>query len=265
MHDSQALFHAVVSPRSEPGVAPRTLVFVAHSDDETIALGSRLSRHRDSLFLHATDGAPSEESARYHGFPTLDAYRDARRDEVARALLCAGLRPEQCHSLDIPDQQLSLRMGDAAERLHRALVEHAPAAILTHPYEGGHPDHDACAAITAAALRRLPAAQRPLHIEAAFYHQGPDGIQTGQFLPGSGDALVFSLDRDEQRVREQLLNVFATQADTLSYFFTKTECFRVAPAYDFSLPPHPGKLFYEQFAWGMTGARFRELAAELLR
>jgi hypothetical protein len=41
----------------------------------------------------------------------------------------------------------------------------------------------------------------------------------------------------------------------------EVERFRPAPAYDFTAPPHEGKLFYECFDWGMNGARFRELAA----
>jgi len=42
------------------------------------------------------------------------------------------------------------------------------------------------------------------------------------------------------------------------------ERFRAAPVYDFTQAPHPGKLFYENFDWGMTGERWRDLAAEAL-
>jgi N-acetylglucosamine malate deacetylase 2 len=42
------------------------------------------------------------------------------------------------------------------------------------------------------------------------------------------------------------------------------ERFRPAPVYSFTEPPHPGKLFYENFDWGMTAERWRRLAAEAL-
>ena len=35
------------------------------------------------------------------------------------------------------------------------------------------------------------------------------------------------------------------------------EAFRVAPEYDFTQPPHPGVLFYEQFKIGMTWREWR--------
>jgi hypothetical protein len=37
--------------------------------------------------------------------------------------------------------------------------------------------------------------------------------------------------------------------------------FRPAPDYDFSQPPHSGKLYYEHFDWGMSGERWRLFAA----
>jgi hypothetical protein len=36
---------------------------------------------------------------------------------------------------------------------------------------------------------------------------------------------------------------------------------RPAPLYDFTKPPHAGKLWYESLGWSMTGRRWRELAA----
>ena len=41
---------------------------------------------------------------------------------------------------------------------------------------------------------------------------------------------------------------------TVPYFIN------LAPDYDFSEPPHSGKLWYECMGWPMTGVRWRELA-----
>jgi hypothetical protein len=62
-----------------------------------------------------------------------------------------------------------------------------------------------------------------------------------------------------------MLGCFRTQSETLAPFGVDAERFRLAPAYDFAQPPHPGALFYEQFDWGMTGDRFRAIAREVLQ
>jgi hypothetical protein len=38
------------------------------------------------------------------------------------------------------------------------------------------------------------------------------------------------------------------------------ERFRAAPAYDFTVSPHTGRLHYEHCNWGMTAERWREFA-----
>ena len=56
-----------------------------------------------------------------------------------------------------------------------------------------------------------------------------------------------------------------TQRQMLSQFTTEVERFRPAPAYDFTSPPHDGKLHYETFDSGMTGHEWRRNAREALR
>jgi len=53
-----------------------------------------------------------------------------------------------------------------------------------------------------------------------------------------------------------------SQAHVLQYFPVTEEPVRRAPRYDFGKPPHAGDLYYEGFAWGVSGARWRSLAKE---
>ena len=62
-----------------------------------------------------------------------------------------------------------------------------------------------------------------------------------------------------------MLACFATQAATLAPFGATYELFRAAPHYDFTQPPHAGALHYERHDWGMTGRRWRSLAAGAAR
>jgi hypothetical protein len=107
----------------------------------------------------------------------------------------------------------------------------------------------------------LPA---PLIVESAFYHAGPQGIETACFLPHaeSKSEICCVLSSEEKERKQALLACFASQQETLRYFTAEHECFRVAPHYDFHRPPHSGQLFYEQYPWGMTPERFCELACQ---
>ena len=64
--------------------------------------------------------------------------------------------------------------------------------------------------------------------------------------------------------KRRMIDCFATQRWLLEQFDLATERFRLAPEYDFRLPPHPGELHYETLGWGMTGAEWRQRAADAL-
>jgi LmbE family N-acetylglucosaminyl deacetylase len=262
---SQDLFaRAIADEDSQLPTPPAMLVF-AHPDDEVVALGARIGRFRSALFVHVTDGAPrNEQDSQAHGFATLEEYRESREEELRRALLMAGLQNVSRERLEVPDQEASLHLAQLTDRILHILLEQKPEVVFTHPYEGGHPDHDACAFAVRRAVLRLSASRQPapMIIEPAFYHAGPRGIETGCFLPGVNEAqeITCRLSRKEQMRKQALLACFSSQQATLRYFTTEHECFRIAPHYDFRKTPHPGSAFYDKFSWGMTSRRFCELA-----
>jgi len=99
------------------------------------------------------------------------------------------------------------------------------------------------------------------------YHSRCGAFATGEFLPGNSGMPVSTawLNNREQALKKRMYTCFRTQASVLAPFSVETERFRPAPRYDFSKPPHPGTLFYEQHPWGMTGARFRSHVVETLQ
>ena len=261
---------------------PNLLVILAHPDDEVLALGGRLERLRQSFLLCCTDGAPaSGDDARDHGFSDLETYRQARRSELAAALKLAGL-PDSCaetllikstsgESGAVADQAAVFHLTALTMAIMREIGHRRPEAVLTHPYEGGHPDHDSCAFAVHAAVRLVPPIIRPLVLEAPFYHAGKNGMRTGAF-PGDSSSgteaarsciscVLSAAERDSKRDR---LACFVSQRRTLAQFALNREQFRIAPTYDFSRPPHGGELLYERFPWGVSGKQFRERAISAL-
>jgi LmbE family N-acetylglucosaminyl deacetylase len=240
----------------------RTALVVAHPDDETIAAGAILRLLPNLLLVHITDGAPRDmRDARSHGFEFPAQYAAAREVELQSALALAGVDPIRLR-LDVPDQEASYNMATIAAQLGDAFLAHDIQTIITHAYEGGHPDHDA----TALAVHRA-AAGRPI-LEFAGYHAGPDAEMTVQrFLPNGPETppeTRIQLDPEEAANKQAMLDCFKTQSGILDLFGASVERFRPAPHYDFTTPPHDGPLNYENWGWPITGQQWRDLAAQAL-
>lgn len=217
------------------------------------AWGARLT------IVHLTDGSPRNGAdAKRVGFESREAYADARRDELREALALARIRPEQCRQFGFTDQEAGFHIPEIIEKLRAQVQETGARRILAHPYEGGHPDHDTAALAAAIVSQDM---QVPLW-EFTSYHAGC----FGDFLPNSAsDSVERNVLTPEQRVmKRKQFDCFRSQQHVLKYFPIQEEKFRPAPRYDFTRPPHAGRLHYEQLGWDWTGERWRSLAAEVL-
>lgn len=229
-----------------PLLALKTVVIVAHPDEETLACGALLPRLSDVTIVHVTDGAPrGPAEARRHGFVHWAEYARARRAELERATTIAGVPAPALKSLGLPDQGAAFGLAG----LTRVLLGFIAGAglVLTHAYEGGHPDHDAVAFAVAAARARMRG-RGPAVIEMPLYRR-PE--------PGEGVARL-RLTPDERARKARMLAEFVTQQEALMAFGVRDEVYRIAPEYDFTRPP--GEVLYDRFDWGMTGGRFAQLA-----
>ena len=243
----------------------RLLLVVAHPDDETIAMGGQLRRFRDALLVHITDGAPRDgEDARRHGFADCVGYAAARRRELAAALIAGEAATMRTVAIGIPDKQSFLDLAGLSRQLADLLRREQPVAVLTHAYEGGHPDHDAAAFAVQAACLIMPPEDRPAIIEMPFYHARDGKMITGRFLPRATEEIVVVLGETDLRRKHLMAECFDTQRELLPLFDLSRECFRLAPFYDFGEPPHSGTLLYETFGWGIAGADWRRHAVEAL-
>jgi LmbE family N-acetylglucosaminyl deacetylase len=240
------------------------LIVAAHPDDETIGLGGQFGKLIEPCVIHVTDGAPRSISSEKD-------WAAMRRGELLAAMGIAGLEERQCLELRAVDQESSFSLVDLTSRLVTHLVEIRPQVVFTHPYEGGHPDHDACAFMVQAAgviLNRRGIAP-PLRCEFASYHNGcRDGsgcwMEVGEFLPGP-TAETIDLGPGERDRKQRMFDCFPSQHHMLEQFPIAMERLRMTPVYDFSLPPHDGKVFYEDKNWGVTGEEWRRLAVDALR
>jgi N-acetylglucosamine malate deacetylase 2 len=254
-----ALLDAIADPERRRIAARDVAVVVAHPDDETVGCGALLARMDEARLVLVTDGAPRNlADARAHGFANASAYAAARRRELATALEAAGAMARKLIVLGIPDQQAARQLPALSRRLADLFRREAIAEVLTHAYEGGHPDHDATAFAVHAAARLLAREGRRLSVlEMPFYRLGPEGMLAQSIAGPADDAVVTELTEEERARKQRMMQAHATQQGVLAAFGTDAERFRPAPNYDFTVLPNEGALYYAGRDWGLTGEEWQ--------
>lgn len=245
VHGHDGLLQRLAAPE-RPLLPLKTVVIVAHPDEETLCCGALLPRLTDLTIVHVTDGAPrAPADARRRGFGHWAEYARARRRELERAATIACVPIPSLKSLGLPDQGAALRLAT----LTRAVLGFIAGAdlVLTHAFEGRHPDIDAIAFAVAAARGRMRG-RRPAAIEMPLCRQEQ---------PGDSVARLWLTPAERAR-KARMLAEFVTQQETLLAFGVRDEFYRIAPERDFTQPPE--EVLYDQFDCGMTGGRFAQLA-----
>jgi LmbE family N-acetylglucosaminyl deacetylase len=246
----------------------RCSVIVAHPADEVVGAGCLISKLVDVTVLHVTDGAPRDmQDAKAAGFEACNAYARARRDECLAALAIANVAEDHVVDLEIPDHCASTCLADLTKKIATFLQQSAPDIVVTHPYEGGHPDHDATAFATHAALRlmKLNGFKPPALFEMGLHPSEDYKARVPDFLPGpERETTTLSLDDRAREMKQRMFACFETQRESLDASPIGPEKFREPLVYDFTFPPQAGKLYYEQFAWAPTGQEWQSLACDAL-
>ena len=239
-------------------VLGRTLVLVAHPDDEVIGCGALLQRMKQAIVVFCTDGAPHDDYF-WKRFGSREDYAKLRQEEARRALACVGPHAEPEFLADrnpaFVDQQLFRCLPQAFDALGSVMGERRPDALLTLAYEGGHPDHDSCCFLASQLAKEHTIAAW----EFPLYHRSVDGVGVKQeFAASDGQEFVLHATADEQDAKRRMLAAYASQGDIAQHFGVELERVRPLANYDFSRPPLPGVLNYEAWQWPISGGQVAE-------
>ena len=247
-------------------LAPHIAIAIAHPDDETIGCGAFLCRTSASTVIVVTDGSPRNPAdATRLGFRSAEAYAQARFAEMRMALQIAGISDSQLIALGLRDQDAAREIIPLARRLAEIFTSRNSHIVLTHAYEGGHPDHDATALAVHLAAKRLAKGGHELDIyEMPFYRLDGDQPVLQSFAPGAAQAITILLGPEEREQKHRMMQKFVTQKSVLAPFEIDAELFRPAAFQKFSELPNGGKLLYERHDWGMTGERWLSLTRDAM-
>ncbi len=87
----------------------RTLVLVAHPDDECIAFGALLQRMREPVVVFATNGSPQDPYF-WQQYGSREAYAGLRREEAFASMHAAGVK-DVIFLSDMPGGEQAGRSG----------------------------------------------------------------------------------------------------------------------------------------------------------
>lgn len=242
----------------------RTLVLVAHPDDESGGCAALLQRITDPIVVFATDGAPADKFF-WAPFGSREAYSRLRRQEALRGLAGIGIR--SVHFLDdysgaqFLDQQLHQGLPAAISALDALVRHYRPHAILAPAYEGGHPDHDACSFMGSVIgdIHAIPVWEMPL------YHRRKNGhILCQKFRDPDGTEVRIKCTASELFNRNALIMNYASQTDLGEFVKSKIEYFRPQRSYDYTKPPHEGVVNYEAWGWPISATNVSRSFEHLL-
>jgi len=236
------------------------LGFFGHFDDDSTISGTMNLLVRNGWEVHIAWITTAGGVGGIYGEP---------EERIAEARLAAGVMgipPERQHYLGFPDRGVVDQLPEAVDKATALIAEVRPSLVITCAYEGGHTDHDATPLAAYVAGRRLdfPFAR----FEVPTYNTSGPWImpyRVNGFIKAWGPWKYMRLDREGYHVRKKVRHTYQSQ-----WFFMypegsiglwrhlrgQGEPIRATPDYDFTQPPHPGKLLWQRGPGVKTGESF---------
>lgn len=221
------------------------LILCPHPDDEIVGAAGAIQRAvADGARVHVawlTTGVPSRQTlwpwAR-NGHASMVARRRQESEEAADLL---GYRT--AFRQNVPTRNLRHALAQTLQRIDQTLDRLNIATVWCPAYEGGHQDHDAACYLASRLSEHVPV------WEFAEYNYAGGGVNSQDFIRRTGFEMPLKLTPSEISLKRRALRIYKSERGNLGYVGWSRECFRPLAPYDFSLPPHPGRTFYQRFQW----------------
>jgi LmbE family N-acetylglucosaminyl deacetylase len=220
----------------------RVLLLIPHPDDEVAGCAAAIARARTGgatfFALYLTTGVPI--TGRWWGRQSYDTRVTRRRGEALA--VAEALRVEPAAFSPCPARQLRDHLDDARRMICALVTQLGIDGLWAPAYEGGHQDHDAANFLASTLAAALPV------VEWAEYTAWPQ-VRSQAFPISDGAETVLLLEPGEAAAKARLLARYRSERGNLGHIRCRQESLRPLHPYDYRRPPHPGRLFYQRFAW----------------
>lgn len=212
----------------------RILVLSPHQDDESLGLATFLQRMQgDKYIVYLTNGAPHkgypiQKNKMFPPFSNPDEYAAVRKKEALKATRILEIPCANITFWDSVDSCLALDLEQRFDDLKGLINRINPDIILSPPYEGAHPDHDACA-VLAKTINRTCAGKVKCY-EYALYNQVGGIPRFNDFMTDSdSEEYAIMASPEELRLKNLIIDCYISQkGDIVDRFPRDIE--RIRPA-----------------------------------
>ena len=233
-------------PNPKGPFGSRILILAAHPDDEIVACAAAIGRAQQqgsTIFVHyLTHGCVARKTLWRWQRKHYNAYVERRLSEAAKAARFLNLTPTG----NVPKRaarHLWRELSKVDSELRQLVTSFQIDQLWVPAYEGGNADHDALNALASKYASRYRV------FEFAEYNFYEKRARSHLFPFPNGTEETITLTPQEQENKRMALEIYQSEKRNLNYVKTEHECFRALTTYNYSLPPHPGKLWYTRFQW----------------
>ncbi len=238
------------------------LILAPHPDDEVVgccaAIGRARARQCRVRVAFLTTGVPPRDSM-WHWQRGSAYERRLRRRHAESCAVASELGVDVCHRSEVPSRELRHHIAQTARTVCALLEEVRSPTLWVPAYEGGHQDHDVANFIGSLFVVKSQV------WEFSEYNFRGGRTRSHAFPIDDGHERAIFLSATEAERKARLLALYESERGNLGHIGTCREIFRPLPEYDYSRPPHAGRLFYQRFQWARWHPRVDSTQPEDVR
>ena len=223
----------------------KNILFISpHPDDELVGatfIIKKILLKKNLIIFFPTNGVLSKDEMWFWDKKKYKEKKKIRNEEMRKSLKILGVK--KFFKQDIPTRKLKENIEKTFKKINFLVKDHKIDTIFCPAYEGGHQDHD----VTNFICSRLRKCSKIY--EYAEYNFSKGQINCNEFVNPTKNEITIKLSEKEKKEKIKLLEIYNSEKGNLNYLKLKKECYRKLYDYDYSKPPHLGKLFYRRFSF----------------